>query len=388
VTDFTIEGWTKLGSGATNNSNGNNALYGTQGNVRLLARPGTPASATAAYGGVWLGGTEYVLQPSSLASNIGSWVQWVLTRQGATLTLYRNGVMIAQRTDLPASAAANISGWIGAQGGSAYFLNGSIDDVSVYSAALSASQVSDDYVAATNGLAPSASSGTSYRDTVLGEQGLLSYWRLDESSGTTATDIFGHNNGTYSGGFTLGASGAVRNDPDTAVGLNGTSGKISLPALSAVTDFTIEGWTNLGSGATNNTNGNNALYATQGNVRLLARPGTPNTPTAAYAGVWLGGTEYVLQPNSAQSNLGSWVQWVLTRSGGTLTLYRNGVRIAQRTDLPAATTANISGWIGAQTGNAYFLNGAVDDVSVYTRALSASAVANHYNAAISGPAPS
>jgi hypothetical protein len=71
-----------------------------------------------------------------------------------------------------------------------------------------------------------------------------------------------------------------------------------------------------------------------------------------------------------------------------LTLYRNGVRIAQRTDLPAATTANISGWIGAQTGNAYFLNGAVDDVSVYTRALSASAVANHYNAAISGPAPS
>ena len=30
----------------------------------------------------------------------------MLTRKGSTLTLYRNGVQIGQRTDLPATAAA------------------------------------------------------------------------------------------------------------------------------------------------------------------------------------------------------------------------------------------------------------------------------------------
>jgi hypothetical protein len=77
----------------------------------------------------------------------------------------------------------------------------------------------------------------------------------------------------------------------------------------------------------------------------------------------------------------------MTRSAGTLSLYRNGTLIAQRTDLPATATANISGWIGAQGGNNYFLNGKIDDVSVYSSALSAAAVAGQYNAAISGPAP-
>ena len=120
---------------------------------------------------------------------------------------------------------------------------------------------------------------------------------------------------------------------------------------------------------------------------LFADPGKPDSPTTAYAGVWLGGTEYALQPNSSQSNLGSWVHWVMTRSAGTLTLYRNGVRIGQRSDLPATATANITGWIGAQTGNAYFLNGRLDEVAVYSGALSATAVAGHYRAALSGPAP-
>jgi hypothetical protein len=119
----------------------------------------------------------------------------------------------------------------------------------------------------------------------------------------------------------------------------------------------------------------------------LARPGSGSTATAAYAGVWLNGTEYVLQPTSKQSNLGTWVQWTLTRSGGTLSLYRNGVQIGQRSDLPPSATANISGWIGAQGGSSYFLNGRIDDVSIYNSALSDSVIASHYNAAISGPAP-
>jgi concanavalin A-like lectin/glucanase superfamily protein/chitobiase/beta-hexosaminidase-like protein/calcineurin-like phosphoesterase family protein len=385
ATDFSIESWSYL----TSSANANYTAYGGKGTVRLLVRPGSPNSPTSAYAAVSLNGTEYVLQPNSTVSNVNSWVHWVLTRAGNTLTLYRNGVRIGQRTDLPATATASLAGTIGMQTGGLCPMAGSLDEVAIYSAALSAADVTSDYTAATNGAPPPPPPpppppNGSYRDAVMSQASLLSYWRLGEASGTAAADAKGNRTGTYSGGVTLGAPGAIVNDPDTSATLNGSTGKVSLPSLPSVTDFSITGWTNLAAGAVNNTTGNNCLYGTLGNVRLLARPGTA---TAAYAGVWLAGTEYVLQPTATQSNLGRWVQWALTRAGGTLSLYRNGTLVAQRTDLPVTATANIGGWIGAQGGSNYFLNGQIDDVSVYNSALSGSTVTSQYNAALSGPAP-
>jgi hypothetical protein len=379
--DFSVEGWSFL----TSSKNTNNTVYGAKGTVRIMARPGAQNSPTVGYAGVWLNGTEYALQPTGSASNVNTWVHWVLTRAGSTLTLYRNGAIIGQRNDLPATATANLSGNIGQHGGGLYPLTGTIDEVAVYNAALSASDVSNDYNTAVNGSSAPPPSGSSYRDTVLAQSGLISYWRLGESSGTVAADAKGTSNGTYLNGVALGVHGAVVNDANTAAGFNGSTSKVSLPSQPTVTNFSIEGWTNLGSGASNNSNGNNALYGSVGTVRLLARPGTA---TAAYAGVWLGGVEYVLQPTATASNLGNWVQWVVTRSGGTLSLYRDGALIGQRTDLPATATANLSGWIGAQGGTAYFLNGSIDELSLYNTALTAADVTNHYRAAINGPAPS
>lgn len=380
--NFTIEGWTHL----TSTANVNNTVYGGNSTVRFLARAGAPNSSTTGYAGVWLNGTEYVLQPSVPASNVNTWVHWAVTRDANILSLYRNGVVVGQRSDLPATAPANLSGNIGMQIGGAYPLTGRIDEVAVYNDVLSGADIANDYTAGLGGLAPPPPSppASSYRGTVLGENGLAAYWRLGETSGITAADSKGANNGTYLNGVSLGALGAIANDPNTAATFNGTSNKISLPALPTTGDFTIEGWTYLTNGSTTN----QTMYGTNGNARLLARPGTPGTPTAAYAGVWLNGTEYYLQPNSVASNVNTWVYWVMVRQGNTLTLYRNAAQIGQRTDLPSTATANISGWIGAQGGNAYFLQGSVDDVAVYTGALSPVAVTSHYKAALYGPAPS
>lgn len=377
--DFTVEGWGYLTA-----ANVNSALYGSNGNVRILVRPGAGASA---YAGVWLSGTEYALQPATAAANLNTWVHWVLTRAGATLSLYRNGVLIAQRTDLPTSAPANISGWIGAQTGNAYYFPGRIDDVAVYTEALGADAVADDYAAGSNGPTVVPPAPPAYRDLVLGTSALVAYWRLGEASGTVAVDSKGTANGTYVNAVALGAQGALANDPNPAAGFNGTNAKVSLPALPPQTDFSIEAWAYLTPDAVKNSNGNNALYASNNQVRLLVRPGATNTATDVLAGVWLNGTEYALQPTSSQSNLNTWVHWVLTRAGGTLTLYRNGTQVGQRTDLPAAATANVSGWIGAQGGTAYYLYGRVDEVAIYAAALRPGAVAAHYAAALNGPAP-
>jgi hypothetical protein len=373
--DFTVEGWTYL----TNCSAANNTLYGTYGTVRILIRC-PPTSSATAYAGVWLNGTEYVLQPYGGPTNQNTWVHWVLTRHANVLTLYRNGAQIGQRTDLPATAPASLNGAIGMQANGNYPLTGRTDEVALYSSALSATDVADDYQAALTGPPPPPPSSPSYKSAVLGEVSVISYWRLDEASGTTAADSKGTNNGTYSN-VSRGLAGAITNDPDTAAGFNGSTSKVSLPSLGTAGDFTIEGWTYL----TNSSTTNNTLYGAGGAVRLLARPGSA---TAAYAGIWLNGTEYALQPKSPASNLNTWVYWALTRKGNTLTLYRNGVQIGQRTDLPAAAPATIKGSIGAQGGSTYFLTGSTDDVAIYNAALSSAAITSHYTAALNGPPPS
>jgi len=104
--------------------------------------------------------------------------------------------------------------------------------------------------------------------------------------------------------------------------------------------------------------------------------------------VTLNGSEYVLQPVNPAPNLNTWVYWVLTRQGGTLTLYRDGVQIGQRADLPATAAANISGYIADQANGLYYLNGGVDDVAIYASALTPDTIASHYHTAQYGPAQS
>jgi hypothetical protein len=374
--NFTIEGWTYL----TTCSTANNTLYGTYGAVRILIRC-PPSTKTTANAGVWLNGTEYVLQPAGGPTNLYTWVHWVLTRQANVLTLYRNGVQIAQRTDLPASAPATLNGYIGMQANGNYPLTGRIDEVAVYASALSQADVAADYQAALTGAPPPPL--PAYKNAVLGEPSLISYWRLGEQSGTIAADSKGTHNGVYSS-VTLGSFGALTFDPDTSARFNGSTSKVSLPSLGTVGDFTIEGWTYL----SNSSTVNNTLYGSLGGVRLLIRPGTTTAPTAAYAGVWLNGTEYVLQPKSPFPNLNVWVHWALVRKGSTLTLYRNWQQIAQRTDLPATALATLNGYIGRQSNGSYPLAGNIDDVAVYDAALPGTTVVRHYFAGVNGPVPS
>lgn len=229
---------------------------------------------------------------------------------------------------------------------------------------------------------PTPAPTATYQSDILSDNP-LAYWRLGESSGATqAVDTSGHGyTATYSGGITFGAPGAIANDTNTAISSAGT-GKVASPAFSTVTNFTIEGWTYLTDPTWNSgANYNNALYGKYGNLRLLIRPGASNTSAYAlgYFGVWLNGTEYSIQPvNKTLTNTNQWVHWVLVRNGSTLTAYRNGVQVGQRTDLPATATANITGSV-LVTDTAYYLKGSVDEVALYNYALSATRIQAHYN---------
>ncbi len=70
-------------------------------------------------------------------------------------------------------------------------------------------------------LAKTVMASDQYSSVVLAK-GPVGYWRLGEASGPTAADAAGNGyDGTYLGNPTFGQSGAIVNDPDTAIGLNG-----------------------------------------------------------------------------------------------------------------------------------------------------------------------
>ncbi len=218
----------------------------------------------------------------------------------------------------------------------------------------------------------SAQVPASYSERVLSRPELISYWRLGETSTTTATDLKSGRNGTYTGGVTLGLAGALSADPDKAARFDGIDDSVTLPALSSHASFTIEGWQMLTSGAGTN----NTLYGNIGGARAMPRP------SGYYADV-LAGSRYLLQGTTA-TNIGVWVHWALVRSGPILELFRNGVSVARRTDLPAMAPTDLSGQIG-RLGLSYPAKATIDDVAVYSRALTAAEISDDYASRMIAP---
>jgi hypothetical protein len=88
----------------------------------------------------------------------------------------------------------------------------------------------------------------SYATTILADNP-VAYYRLDETTGTTAHDqTSNHYDATLSGGFTLSQPGALSNDSDTAIAFAST-GMLSLPRTLNYTTFSafsLEFWINTG----------------------------------------------------------------------------------------------------------------------------------------------
>jgi hypothetical protein len=211
---------------------------------------------------------------------------------------------------------------------------------------------------------------TVYRDGVKSTAGLRGYWRLGESSGTSAVDAAGNHNGAYTSGTSLGKPGALKDggDRDTAAGFDGGAGSVLLPALGTATGpVTIEGWSNLDQSAPQN----NQLYGSYNSERLIIRP------SGVFADIVIGGTHYACQGPSP-TNVGRWVYWAFTRNGNTLAVYRNGKpHNISCANTPANGTVTLAGNIGGGP-NGYPFDGSIDEVAVSDQALTASAVQRRF----------
>jgi hypothetical protein len=195
--------------------------------------------------------------------------------------------------------------------------------------------------------------------------GLVEYWKFDEGTGGTASDSSGSGkNGTLTNGpnWTAGKVG------NYALSFDGINDTVALPLLSNITNttFTFTAWANFNSLGTypmiftlNSGRFELRLLNTTGKPEFVDNADSSTSPTAIATGQW-----YYLTG---------------VHSNGVLFIYVNGVlqaQVSSNNSLPGSP----SSYIGSRNGSGFFINGLIDDVRIYNRALSAAEIQAIYNA--------
>ncbi|MBX3219477.1 MAG: LamG domain-containing protein [Labilithrix sp.] len=222
------------------------------------------------------------------------------------------------------------------------------------------------------GDADSSDAKASYRDAVMAD-GPLGYWRLGETAGTNAKDEVGAHAGVYQGGITLGLPG-IADDGDTALGLAGTNGSVQLGDsldFSGNVPITLEAWVWLDALDTD--------YR-----RVIAKRGAE------------GGYSIFCQTNSAGCSLElrggggaaitcdvemekeRWYHVVGTYDGTTARAYRDGVEVCNRIATVTFSKVDAPLVIGAWSTGGNYLEGKLDEVAIYDKALPAARIAEHF----------
>ncbi|MFD0685144.1 LamG-like jellyroll fold domain-containing protein [Actinomadura fibrosa] len=236
--------------------------------------------------------------------------------------------------------------------------------------------------AASNSVTPSGSGTPGPYSGEISADGPSAYWRLGESSGP-AYDYAGSNDLTLGSGTTRGQAGAVTGDADRAVTFNGTSnGTSGSGSAAAPQTFSVEAWvkTTSTSGGKIIGYGNSATGLSSSYDRQLY---LTNDGRAVF-GVYPGSVK-TIQSGTGLNN-GQWHHVVGTLDADAgLKLFVDGQQVAADATVKSAQAYsgywrvggdNLSGWTNKPTSN--FLNGTLDEVAVYPRALSAAEAARHY----------
>ena len=207
-------------------------------------------------------------------------------------------------------------------------------------------------------------------------EGLVGYWNFEEGGGSTLLDQSGNgNNGTWSG-TPVGTSGYYASGKvgGWAGSFDGSTDQISIPnGFPNYSQISLSAWVKkLGAGSNNpqgviiNVRGAGTSYLDICNTAI-------NGPAFQLSVV--GSTPII--HGGACSATGVWTHYVGTYDGFTSRLYVNGIQVAAAsvTGKVFSGTIDIANYIGS-----FYVNGLIDDVRVYTRALSAAEVAALYNA--------
>jgi Concanavalin A-like lectin/glucanases superfamily len=215
--------------------------------------------------------------------------------------------------------------------------------------------------------------------SVVGTDRPVGWWRLGETSGTSAANQAGGSAGTYAGGYTLNQPSLLATDMvNRGVAFNGSSGRLSVPSSSALQlrTLSLEAWikpTSLpSSGVFRSVMTKAESYSLQFNGPRLEFTIIQN------------GTRRRLQTPSGAIVAGGTYHVVGTFDGTTQRLYVNGTQVASVALSGSATTNANALYIGSWDGSSEFFNGVIDEPAVYGTVLTATQVRAHRTAGTTG----
>ena len=211
--------------------------------------------------------------------------------------------------------------------------------------------------------------------------GPVGYWKLDETSGTSAADSTGYGNtGTYVGSPTLNvAPPSALTFPSRAVTFNGTSQYVNVPNstslnFNASASFSVSSWFK----ASQNRSSHRIIVnkwttgASTGSQYAIYLAKTTGQVKGEVAGASQAPDIIITSTNAYDDNNWHNVVFVRNKSTGYLYLYVDGISVATPI---SDTTGDLSNSDPLTIGSFvvspfYYFNGSINDVRIYNRALS------------------
>jgi chitodextrinase len=212
-----------------------------------------------------------------------------------------------------------------------------------------------------------ASASVTVANTAVSPSGLRASYALNETSGTAVADWSGNgNNGTASGStWTAGQFG-------NAASLDGVNDRINLPGLGTFynTAFTLEAWVRK-TGAKKDVMVLGSSVASQGGGPMIW---VDHVDGRYYLTLGTGGFATYLDSGRAPT-VGQWEHVAATYDGSTARFYIGGIEVASKAF--GGTVGNSNTWrLGSyETTATGFFDGRIDNVRIYSRALSAAEIA-------------
>ena len=224
--------------------------------------------------------------------------------------------------------------------------------------------------------------------------GMVSYWTFDETSGTTAYDVFGGNNGQLANG-PVWTTGKV----DGALSFDGVNDYVSVPHTSSISlkQLSVEFWAKpsappsgsswvaqmfMVKGLDNDENYELGYYL--GFILFKFTPGTE-----LVSGGSAGGTRYLTVPVYRTFEPGKWYHIVGTFDGIEGRYYVNGAEFGYLKISGGEIVENdqpliIGSEVGMDGMMPRYFPGIIDEVAIYNRALSAEEILQHYQDGLQG----
>ena len=296
-----------------------------------------------------------------------TWAHIVFTYSGGFVKAYVNGQPVGFQANTFTAAGAlpnNPYGLnIGTDSSVTSFLSGALNDVRIYSRALSATDVSALYYATT----PGTNAGATSTPAPTGDytNGLVGRWKLLGS----ATDSIKGANGTLHGAASWGSS-SYNGVSFRDLQLAGTNGYVSIAEASQLEmtqQLTVSFWLQAGSSSTSDPRVISKVY--DWDIKL-------NNMHLQFSA----GSNYA--ELSSTFPLSTWTHVVFTFSGGSVKAYVNGKPAGFQTNtFTSASTLpsyQYGLYFGTDSSVTAFLGGALSDVRIYNRALSAADVTALY----------